>query len=650
MRSSVLASRVATAGFAVGLGLAVASHPGVAMADSDTSAASSTDASASSTADSHSPASGSAADTADTTDAGSTPDAEADDTSVDSESPSAAAESDLTDEAGESDGDTPNAPSVKAPSHSGKGSDGTPASTQSLTKKVVSATTEDTDADATTDAESAAAKASDSSGESSASQIATTATMLRASAEEPADSSTEIAVQSRSAPSAVTTLLQLPRTIVTTVVGMLNALLATTPGGDPNTTGLTGALQLLRRELEFVLFGTKPTASPSQIVAEEIGDRTVFGTLDAPGTNLSYEVTEQPAHGTVTVDSTGAWVYNPDDDAPAGSAIDSFNVTITDNDFNLPQLFGAPAPHTVITVPVRLAAKSSANQLLNFVDVYNLSSHPLTVVYNSPFDTSIDAPIEGTKINPGEFAHFEFDPQRSNQLTADFKDDVGNLYAVTMFFSGPIFGTDPFTFAKCYASKTSCSPTFFDNTALVLLMDKPGTTVNLDGAAGQDVSVILQGLCDNRMASCKFKPKSRVNIDSAEHLPTGFVPVRNDSTSPATTSISIADAVATATSWNVSVKVGAKILDIVTTEVSTTYGQIVTATHTFTQTIGMTVQPGETGYIYFTAPLTRYTGDFVVKTANTTFNLTNVTFDAPNATGNGKARVVTRKESQAVAE
>ena len=55
---------------------------------------------------------------------------------------------------------------------------------------------------------------------------------------------------------------------------------------------------------------------------------------------LRYVVVRNPAHGTVTVDEiTGAFTYTPDPDFAQQGGADSFQVVVTENRFNLLQVF-----------------------------------------------------------------------------------------------------------------------------------------------------------------------------------------------------------------------------------------------------------------------------------------------------------------------
>jgi hypothetical protein len=185
----------------------------------------------------------------------------------------------------------------------------------------------------------------------------------------------------------------------------------------------------------------------------------------------------------------------------------------------------------------------------------------------------------------------------------------------------------------------------------VTLLDNPDTKVTV-GADNRKFQEQLLGLCDGGGADCKFavdkdgntnQPVTPVQGYGFAHLPTGYNPVVNSTSEKLDTTITVSDATAQASTWSVSSTLKPKFpfLDkIVEAQISGNYGQTTTATHTFSQAIKVTAQPGETAYIFTATPILRYNGTWTVKLGNpdnnegTTYTLTDTYIDRPNPAGN----------------
>ncbi len=74
-----------------------------------------------------------------------------------------------------------------------------------------------------------------------------------------------------------------------------------------------------------------PTLAPTQTAQGPAGE--ISGTLnatDADGDPLTYSVDAKPAHGTLALDSTGHFLYTPDNASLHNGATDAFTVTVSD--------------------------------------------------------------------------------------------------------------------------------------------------------------------------------------------------------------------------------------------------------------------------------------------------------------------------------
>lgn len=123
------------------------------------------------------------------------------------------------------------------------------------------------------------------------------------------------------------------------VANLLNPFLAPSPDSpEPITPMAWAVLGWVRRNL----FNQAPVVSnPTTTVQTGQTVTGNIGVTDAEGDALTYTVTEQPQHGTVTIDqATGEFTYTPDDINYDAAQIDSFTVSVTDgNRINLLALF-----------------------------------------------------------------------------------------------------------------------------------------------------------------------------------------------------------------------------------------------------------------------------------------------------------------------
>ena len=119
---------------------------------------------------------------------------------------------------------------------------------------------------------------------------------------------------------------------------------------------LVQSLWLFVRDVQYTWNNQRPNAAPT--ISGRGPDGTITGSLNAvdyDDANLTYIVTAQPGHGTVSVDAEGNFTYTPADGTVAGT--DTFTVTIDDRVGNpthfhgLLGLVGAVGPrHAVIRV------------------------------------------------------------------------------------------------------------------------------------------------------------------------------------------------------------------------------------------------------------------------------------------------------------
>jgi hypothetical protein len=203
----------------------------------------------------------------------------------------------------------------------------------------------------------------------------------------------------------------------------------------------------------------------------------------------------------------------------------------------------------------------------------------------------------------------------------------------------------------------------YSRSTTVALWDSPATTVTVGGISDEDRTrqASLLSLCDgNGASSCTFavnrdgnnQPVTPVRGYGLPHQVSGFGSRPNDTTSPSTNTYTVTDATTQGTSWSLNASLKPKIpfLDkIVDATISGSYGGNSSATHTFSQSITLTTQPGETGYIFTASPVLRYTGTWTVILGNpqngqgTTYTLTDTHIDRLDTSTGAKFLLYTCK-------
>lgn len=230
---------------------------------------------------------------------------------------------------------------------------------------------------------------------------------------------------------------------------------------------VTAVLEFIRREVKRLFFNEAPVAAPTLSSQSDPG--TVTGSLNASDPEddpLAYSVTQNPASGSVAVDSDGNFTYTADDAMAANGGTDTFVVTVRDTGFHLN--FWAP-PTT--PVPVTVTVTGTGDPPTN--DLPTVSIADLSVT-------------EGD----GQHAHFMFTVSLSAQsdtavtlhyATANGSATGGQDYAI---------GAGTVTFAPGVTSQTvhvdiiGDSVEESDETFTVTLSNPSGATISRATATG----------------------------------------------------------------------------------------------------------------------------------------------------------------------
>lgn len=153
-------------------------------------------------------------------------------------------------------------------------------------------------------------------------------------------------------------------TAVFAAFGLAPSPVPATPAEPPL---LWGVLAFIRREIQRTLFNGTPTALPQQQESSDPGVITgTVGAEDPDGDALTYTLTVEPTHGTVTLNPDGTYSYEPSAALAATGGTDSFTVVVSDAaaGFHLHGLLSFLRPgggHTrTVIVPVTVAKVNDA--------------------------------------------------------------------------------------------------------------------------------------------------------------------------------------------------------------------------------------------------------------------------------------------------
>ena len=440
--------------------------------------------------------------------------------------------------------------------------------------------------------------------------------------------------------------------INTAVVGVLDATqnwLSSLPA-NPVSELLEGALLLVRRNL----LSQPATVVPVQTITTATGQiRGTFGAISPQGSPLSYTLTTDPLLGTVEVSPDGTYVYTPGVDF---SEYDTFSVAVDSPGFNIFNPSGSwrPAQASVSVwgspgdgggPPDGALAKPLITRTFEIINLTS-SNQMLTAWQAQANRTVVQVPPVGTIMRPGEAKTIVL-------AQYAFQDLVGTATFSPVDASGALIPASSGSFSVTVATRPFGSEWRCDvgncntgATRTVILLDAPGTVISVPSGQGQKQADVLNGFCNQGLATCSFVPRSYDN-NAWSLWQQVSDSIRNNTSSPVTTTVTVTNTQSTSTSLKLASTIKASLFKVVEASVTAEASQTWTNTYTFSQSFNQTAQPGEEVFFLSSAPVKAVTGDFIVQVgyvilpdgtlgANSTWNLYDVTFDSPDASRKAK--------------
>ncbi|WP_099249048.1 Ig-like domain-containing protein [Mycobacterium sp. shizuoka-1] len=387
------------------------------------------------------------------------------------------------------------------------------------------------------------------------------------------------------------------------------------------------ALEAVVRQIQRTVFNGSPVVKAGKPVTESNGD--VTGTVDATdpeGDSLSYRVVGGPSGGTVTVKPDGSYAYTPSAAHQITGGVDSFVIAVTDTGRHLHLFQGNGTTRITVSVFTEGTGEDPGNLgTTEGFNIYNLSSKPLTFDHTDG-DNPKSAPPIGTVIQPGQYAHFEvgYAPAKSGEVRAWFGAPDG--YYAAQMAAAAFTGV---TKVKCLASSSgSCGPTDWQDARTVRFFDLPGTVIEIGPDNPQAQTEVLEYVCkDEKTGTCSFKATGEDKTYTAFAPYTAFS--NNTSLDQHFETLVSVDETHT-NSLVVGTKLSVTLIKIVNAELSATYTHTWTRTTSYSEKFPIDAKPYTRVTLSVQEPMFRDHGDFTVQMGNTTWKITDVTFDSPD--------------------
>lgn len=271
--------------------------------------------------------------------------------------------------------------------------------------------------------------------------------------------------------------------------------------------------------------------------------------------------------------------------------------------------------------------------------VYNATDQPLTIVgvtIDGNWD-GVNPPTAGFVVPAGSSYRFDMEDDFAWGNTATVNFHVGStatyLLAIAHVdgnsegqlhgFTGSRFdgnGDNRYTFAVGGPQSN-----------IVTLENTAQTVHNLSGEQGEAQYKAFNSLCDTgSLASCTFDAKSAVAGLGDERLVGTLLDAEG---MPVDETMSWSHTTEMTSEWDIEAGLSVGVEGIVTAEVKTKYQQDYSTSDKASSEYHISVDKGNVGWLTYSPPVEKVTGDFTITLGNDTWNLTDVHFDLPKNSG-----------------
>ncbi len=154
---------------------------------------------------------------------------------------------------------------------------------------------------------------------------------------------------------------------------------------------------------------------------------------------------------------------------------------------------------------------------------------------------------------------------------------------------------------------------------------------NLSGGQGEAQYKAFNTLCDTgSLATCTFDAKSAVSGLGDERLVGTLLDAEG---MPIDETMGWSHTTEMTSEWDVEAGLSVGVEGIVTAEVKTKYGQDYSTSDKASSEYHISVDKGNVGWLTYSPPVEKVTGDFTITLGNDTWNLSDVHFDLPKNSG-----------------
>lgn len=267
---------------------------------------------------------------------------------------------------------------------------------------------------------------------------------------------------------------------------------------------------------------------------------------------------------------------------------------------------------------------------VNDFDVWNLTGHNVTLYtyeQRPGINVSPRSPKVPTVIEPGKNVHFAYDWRFDEEQRPRFQNvDTQQNWRVEV---RPGTSDGGMTCAGLSGPNANCSPLIGKPGVSVALWDAKGTDYVVPPQEAQHRADVLNNLCANDYAAkglditCNYTDMDPEATHGPLHIPAGFGPPEAGNAKMQTTA-KWEDKVTTTTTFSASASASAKIWGIINAAVEAKYSKTITQEKSFSQSVKLTIDPFNKGYICVGQALTHYRGTLKVSTKNSTWELPGV--------------------------